>query len=92
MATMDPYKQKLNQMEKIIDYSFSDKRLGLEALQMKAPVVLTMIHGARSSVNKHAEVDILGNSISASVQCREWFKARNPAGQTKPSPSTFANC
>jgi ribonuclease-3 len=77
-------------VEGLLDYTFSEKRIAVEAVQMAAPQIACIYNGAFDALNNNKRLSVLGDAVLAKVLCGAWFEARNPRGQTRPLPRCAA--
>lgn len=66
-------------IELLTGYSFTDKLLAAEAVQMAAPTVAVMYPTFRGLSN-NKRLSILGDAILAKTLCGLWYSARNARG------------
>ncbi|KAH7130271.1 ribonuclease III domain-containing protein [Dendryphion nanum] len=71
---------KIAELEQIIGYSFANKLLAAEALQMAGKVRLFTVDGASRGVKKNIDLALVGNSILATILCKMWYQARDSQG------------
>ncbi|KAI4713529.1 hypothetical protein J4E89_000975 [Alternaria sp. Ai002NY15] len=72
---------KAREVEESIGYTFSDRRIAVEAVQMAAPQIALIHNGAFLGLNNNKRLSVLGDAVLAKVLCGAWFDARNPNGQ-----------
>jgi hypothetical protein len=90
-ATMlDFLEPKASEIENIIDYVFSKKRLAAEAAQMAAPQIACIEDNTFRCLHNNKRLFILGESVLAKELCSTWFKKRGPQGRA-PSPCSSRN-
>ncbi|KAF2844648.1 ribonuclease III [Plenodomus tracheiphilus IPT5] len=66
------------QIEAIVGYTFSNKTHAVEAVQMAAPQIATVVSGSISRVDNNRRLAVLGNAVLAKVLCAAWFGAHTP--------------
>ena len=66
MATAD---QKIAEAEQILGYSFTNKLLCAEAVQMAGPRAFLAISGAFQTLDKNHRLAVLGDGVLAKVLC-----------------------
>jgi ribonuclease-3 len=70
-------------VEGLLDYTFTEKRIAVEAVQMAAPQIACIYNGAFDGLNNNKRLSVLGDAVLAKVLCGAWFEARDPRGQTR---------
>ena len=77
---------KALEVEELINYNFSDKRITAEAVQMAAPKIAAIQHSTFDStgLDSNKRLSVLGNAILAKVLCGAWFEAHNSSGEERP--------
>jgi len=74
---------KAREVEESIGYTFSDRRIAVEAVQMAAPQIALIHNGAFLGLNNNKRLSVLGDAVLAKVLCGAWFDARNPNGKKR---------
>jgi hypothetical protein len=74
------------EIESLVGYTFTDKRIAVEAVQMAAPQIASIYESTKSWVglNNNKRLALLGNAILSKVLCGAWFEARDPSGNDCP--------
>lgn len=72
---------KAAQVERLLDYTFSNKRLAAEALQMAAPQIASLHNNHFASLDNNKRLFVLGEMVLGSQLCSAWFKYRGPHGK-----------
>lgn len=75
---------KARQIEALIGYTFTNKRLAVEAVHMAAPQTAAIFDGHLVPINNNKRLALLGNAVLAKLLCATWFSARDPDGYTLP--------
>ncbi|KAI8932423.1 hypothetical protein NX059_010609 [Plenodomus lindquistii] len=65
------------QIEALIEYTFANKRLAVEAMQMAGPQHVALINGNIRIIGNNKRLAVLGDAVLAKVLCAAWFKARD---------------
>jgi ribonuclease-3 len=69
------------QIEAITGYTFNNKLLCAEAVQMAAPQVAVIFQGEFRALANNKDLAILGDAILAKVVCAAWYAARDTNGK-----------
>ncbi|KAF1846253.1 uncharacterized protein K460DRAFT_283505 [Cucurbitaria berberidis CBS 394.84] len=69
-------------IEQIFGYTFTNKFICAEALQMVAPLFSVCVDGTTSVVPKNVNLAILGDSILMTVLCQMWDEHRDDQGRS----------
>ena len=72
---------RIAQLEQAIGYSFHDKILAAEALQMAAKKTVIAIEGDFHEIRKNADLVIVGGCILNTVLATMWFNGQDSVGQ-----------
>jgi dsRNA-specific ribonuclease len=72
---------KASQIEDPVGYTFTNKCLAAEAVQMAAPEIAVIHNDAFTFLNNNKRLAVLGDAILAKILCAAWFKARDPQGK-----------
>ncbi|KAF2822555.1 hypothetical protein CC86DRAFT_80144 [Ophiobolus disseminans] len=75
---------RISQIELITGYTFTEKPLCAEALQMEAPEVSYFISGSWHLVKKNKDLESVGDTIIAVVLCTKWYNFRDDQGKRLP--------
>ncbi|KAG9194035.1 ribonuclease III [Alternaria panax] len=70
-------------IESLLQYTFTDKRIAVEAVQMAAPQIACMHNNNFEGLDNNKRLSVLGNAVLAKVLCGAWFEARDPSGQAR---------
>jgi ribonuclease-3 len=88
MPTID---QKIFRAERILNYTFLNKALCAEALQMAAPLALLNFDGNLQRVYRNNRLAILGDATLAQTMCKMWYSATTVEGNCS-ILSSYASC
>lgn len=80
MANIDA---KISEMEKIVGYTFEDKWLCAEALQMAGFPGILSVGQVCQFVEKNTRLAVLGDSVMSPVLSQIWFQHRDDQGTTR---------
>lgn len=80
---------KATQLERLTGYSFTNKLLAAEAVQMAAPRI-DVIHGSLRGLPNNKRLSILGDAVLTKVLCGLWFRAFDNRGEHRPAPTLLA--
>ncbi|KAF2874357.1 ribonuclease III domain-containing protein [Massariosphaeria phaeospora] len=70
--------------EQILAYTFNDKLLCAEALQMAAPTTFLVVNNNFEGVKNNKRLAVLGDVALAQALCKMWYQATDGAGQLQP--------
>ncbi|KAH3987809.1 hypothetical protein HBH52_037240 [Parastagonospora nodorum] len=72
--------QKIAIIEQIIGYTYTDKLICLEALQMDMDPMYVSLGGIRHLVRKNKNLEAVGDAIIDAVLCKKWYEFRDSHG------------
>lgn len=72
---------KAFEIEAIINYAFTEKRLAAEATQMAAPQIAAVHNNTVSGLDNNKRLSILGEAVLTREICSAWFQKRGPRGK-----------
>jgi ribonuclease-3 len=72
---------KIAKIEQIIDYTFKDKLLCAEALQMDGGKQYLSVGGMQHNVLKNKNLEAVGDAIIDAVLCKLWYEFRDNQGK-----------
>jgi ribonuclease-3 len=72
---------KASQIECLVGYTFTNKRLAAEAVQMAAPKIAIIDNDGFTGLDNNRRLAVLGDAVLAKILCAAWFKARDPQGK-----------
>lgn len=77
---------KALEVEELINYNFSDKRIAVEGVQMAAPKIAAIQNNTFvfTGLDNNKRLSVLGDAVLAKVLCGAWFEARDPSGEERP--------
>lgn len=76
---------KAAKVEQLTGYSFINKLLAAEAVQMAAPKVAIVYENPNRGVPNNKRLSILGNAILTKVLCGIWYEASGSRGKVMSS-------
>ncbi|KAF2680149.1 hypothetical protein K458DRAFT_312550, partial [Lentithecium fluviatile CBS 122367] len=76
--------KKIAQAEAILNYTFAEKALVAEAIQMAAPQAFLTFNGGRDIVNNNKQVTVLGDVVPAQALYKKWYQASPAMGTNAP--------
>jgi ribonuclease-3 len=78
-----------SKVEAITGYTFTNKLLCAEAVQMASPQIRIVYNGSKQLLNNNKRLSILGNAVLAKVLCATWFGIRDDHGTPRPLVVAF---
>lgn len=77
------FTSRVLEIEAIIDYVFSKKRLAAETAQMAAPEVAFIEDDVFTTLHNNKRLAILGEAALARELCSAWFRMRGSYGKSR---------
>ncbi|KAL1798162.1 hypothetical protein ACET3X_002199 [Alternaria dauci] len=75
---------KAADIETVLEYLFTDKRIAVEAVQMAAPQIACINNNNNfESLDNNKRLSVLGDAVLAKILCGAWFEARTPSGRVR---------
>ncbi|KNG52765.1 ribonuclease [Stemphylium lycopersici] len=68
---------KASELEALIGYTFADKCLAAEAVQMEAPHIAVIMDNNFLGLNNNKRLSVLGDAVLAKELSSAWYKARD---------------
>jgi ribonuclease-3 len=72
---------KVVDIETLLQYTFTDKRIAVEAVQMAAPQIACLYNNTFEGLDNNKRLSVLGDAVLAKVLCSAWFEARSSTGK-----------
>lgn len=75
---------KASELEALIGYTFADKCLAAEAVQMEAPHIAVIMDNNFLGLNNNKRLSVLGDAVLAKELSSAWYKARDSHSRVAP--------
>jgi hypothetical protein len=82
---------RARQIEAAIGYTFTSRRLCMEAVQMAAPQIAVIYNGTLKCLENNKRLSVLGDIVLEKLLCNAWFDARDQRGRNDSHVSLIAN-
>ncbi|CAI9629896.1 unnamed protein product [Alternaria burnsii] len=70
-------------IETSLQYTFTDKRIAVEAVQMAAPKIACLHNNNFEGLDNNKRLSVLGDAVLAKVLCSAWYEARSSTGRVR---------
>jgi dsRNA-specific ribonuclease len=75
---------KAGEIESMLNYEFTDKRIAVEAVQRAAPKIAVIQENTFCGIDNNPRLAVLGDAVLPKALCGAWFEARDSSGNNRP--------